>query len=247
MSERELPSEFLRLLRSVEARRPRTVIDHILEHGQITTEELRDIYGYNHPPRAIRDVREHGIPVDTFRVIGSDGRRIAAYRFGNPSDVRSAQLSGRTAFSTKLKSDLVEKYGARCNIYLEQFPERDLQIDHRIPFEIAGEARRDEDVNDYMLLCPSANRAKSWSCENCENWLNRNVSVCRTCYWAYPEDYRHVAMRDIRRLDIMWTGEESSEYNKLRDEATESNVNIPQYVKNVLRAHFESLNKTENP
>ena len=126
MSEQELPPDFLKLLRSVEARRPRTVIDHLLEHGQITTEELRDIYGYNHPPRAIRDVREHGTPVETFRVTGSDGRRIAAYRFGDPSNVRSAQLSGRTAFSAKMKSDLVDRHGARCNIYLEQFKEREL-------------------------------------------------------------------------------------------------------------------------
>ena len=54
MSSENFPLEFLRLLRSVQARRPKTVIDHILEHGQITTEELRDIYGYDHPPRAIR-------------------------------------------------------------------------------------------------------------------------------------------------------------------------------------------------
>ena len=121
MSEQELPPDFLKLLRSVEVRRPQTVIDHLLEHGQITTEELRDIYGYNHPPQAIRDVREHGIPVETFRVTGSDGRRIAAYRFGDPSNVRSAQLSGRTAFSAKMKSDLVDRHGARYNIYLEQF------------------------------------------------------------------------------------------------------------------------------
>ncbi len=241
MSEQELPPDFLKLLRSVEARRPRTVIDHLLEHGQITTEELRDIYGYNHPPRAIRDVREHGIPVETFRVTGSDGRRIAAYRFGDPSNVRSAQLSGRTAFSAKMKSDLVDRHGARCNIYLEQFPERELQIDHRIPFEIAGEGDLSDDLNDYMLLCPSANRAKSWSCENCENWSEKEISVCQSCYWAYPENYTHIAMRDIRRLDIIWTGDESWEYDRLQNEASKADEEIPGYVKNVLRAHFERL------
>ena len=52
------PDDFIKLLHSVKAKRPKTVIDHILEHGQITTEELKDIYGYNHPLRAIRDVRE---------------------------------------------------------------------------------------------------------------------------------------------------------------------------------------------
>jgi hypothetical protein len=48
----------------VTAKRPKTVIGHILKHGQITTEELKNLYGYNHPPRAARDVKEHGIPIE---------------------------------------------------------------------------------------------------------------------------------------------------------------------------------------
>ena len=60
--------EFLRLLDSITAKRPKTVIQHILKHGFITSQELKDLYGYNHPPRAIRDVREYGIPIDTYRV-----------------------------------------------------------------------------------------------------------------------------------------------------------------------------------
>lgn len=55
------------------------VIDHIIAHGFITTEDLQK-YGYNHPPRAARDVREAGIPLETFFVESSDGQRIAAYR-----------------------------------------------------------------------------------------------------------------------------------------------------------------------
>ena len=239
MSSENFPLEFLRLLRSVQARRPKTVIDHILEHGQITTEELRDIYGYNHPPRAIRDVREHGIPIEQFRVIGSDGRRIAAYRFGDPSEVRNAQLSGRTIFSAGIKAGLLARDGARCNIYLEQFPERELQIDHRIPFEIAGDNDLTDNLDDYMLLCASANRAKSWSCQNCDNWQIRDVSHCQSCYWAYPDNYIHIAMRDIRRLDILWSGEESSEYEKLREVAESAQETMPGYVKNVIRRFLE--------
>ncbi len=59
----DLPREFLERLRAVTAKRAKTVIDHILAHGQITTEDLKDIYGYNHPPRAIKDVTDLGIPI----------------------------------------------------------------------------------------------------------------------------------------------------------------------------------------
>lgn len=240
MSSEKIPPKFLELLKGVEAKRPRTVIDHILEHGQITTEDLKDIYGYNHPPRAIRDVREQGIPVTTFRVTGSDGRKIAAYKFGDPSEIRATQLSGRTAFSSKLKASLIEMHGARCNIYCEPFPEKDLQIDHRIPFEIAGDIGDLDDVNEYMLLCASANRAKSWSCENCENWTGKEISVCESCYWAFPESFSHVAMRDVRRLDILWAGDEVSEYDRLEEVAAEAQEKVPEYVKNVLRVHFRN-------
>ncbi len=49
----DYPKEFLELLHSVTAKRPKTVIDHILQYGFITTEQLKDIYGYSHPPSMI--------------------------------------------------------------------------------------------------------------------------------------------------------------------------------------------------
>jgi hypothetical protein len=141
VTSQDLPGDFVEKCMAVTAKRPRTVIEHILEHGYITTEELRSKYGYNHPPRAARDVREQGIPLETFRVTGADGRKIGAYRFGDPRQARFSKLRGRTAFAKELKKRLIEKHGARCGIYLENFPERDLQIDHRIPFEVIGDAR----------------------------------------------------------------------------------------------------------
>ena len=239
MSDQEYQNDFLNLLKRVTSKRPRTVIEHILQHGQITTEELKDLYGYNHPPRAIRDVREHGIPITTFRVKGADGRNIAAYKFGNPAQVRATQLSGRTAFSSGLKTLLLDKHGSKCNIYHETFSERELQIDHRVPFEIAGDNKNlTDDIDEYMLLCASANRAKSWSCENCENWALKEVDNCRSCYWAYPEDYTHIALKEIRRVDVLWVGDKIAEYHQLKKRADEDDKEIPEYVKDVLRKHF---------
>lgn len=90
-----------------------------------------------------------------------------------------------------------------------------------------------------MLLCPSANRAKSWSCEHCDNWQARDVEVCRSCYWAFPENYSHVAMREIRRLDIMWTGDETVDFDAINErsvsEGRELPDFVPDFVKEVLR------------
>lgn len=165
--------EILDMCKAVTAKRPKTVIDHIVEHGFITTEELKDKYGYNHPPRAVRDVREHGIPIETFRVTGADGRKIAAYRFGDLDKKRLRKISGRTGLSKKIKEALVERFGCKCFIYLEEVDEKELQIDHRIPYEVDGDGNLDDlSPEDFMLLSGSANRAKSWSCEQCENWKN---------------------------------------------------------------------------
>jgi hypothetical protein len=241
-----LSKEFLELCHSVTAKRPRTVIDHIIEYGFITTEELKGKYGYNHPPRAVRDVREHGIPIETFRVTGSDGRKIAAYRFGNVNAKRFRKLSGRTGLSRKIKDALIEKYGCKCFIYLEEVDEQSLQIDHRIPYEVGGDGENDKpDPEDFMLLSGSANRAKSWSCEHCENWNNtRDRMVCLTCYWAYPENYSHIAMRPIRRLDLIWQGEEVETYEKLKTEAASVDKGIPLFVKEILE---KVMRRKENP
>ena len=210
------PQEFIDLLNSITAKRPKTVIQHILKHGFITSEELKDTYGYNHPPRAVRDVREYGVPIVTYRVAGSDGKSIAAYKFGNPDDASNSlsKLYGRTVLAKAIKQALIEKYGSKCFIYFESMDEAALQIDHRVPYEIDGE-QDDQDIDVFMLLSPSANRAKSWTCEHCSNWNKKNRTFCVRCFWAYPEDYDHIAGRYEKVISIMFTGDEIEDYNKL--------------------------------
>lgn len=239
----DIPAELLERCLSVTAKRPKTVIDHILAHGFITTEELKDKYGYNHPPRAVRDVREHGIPLETFRVTGSDGRKIAAYRFGDVQALRVRKLSGRTGRSRRLKDALIEKYGCRCFIYREVMDESELQIDHRVPYEVGGDGDGQAlNPEDFMLLSASANRAKSWSCEHCENWKGaKDRKVCLTCYWASPENYTHVATRQIRRVDLVWQGNEVAVYEKLKATAHGLGKEIPEFVKEVLEREAKRL------
>lgn len=242
----DLPQTFIDLCQLVTAKRPKTVIDHILAHGFITTEELKAQYGYNHPPRAVRDVREQGISIETFRVTGSDGRKIAAYRFGDTSIKPFTKLSGRTSLSKKIKHALIEKYGCQCFIYLEKIAERDLQIDHRVPYEVDGDGATSAelDPDDFMLLSGSANRAKSWSCEQCENWNNaKDKTVCLSCYWAYPESYSHIAMYQIRRLDLVWQGDEVTTYEKLKAESRTLGKTIPAFVKEVLEQALQQSTK----
>lgn len=231
------PKEFLDRLNAVTSKRPKTVIQHILKHGFVTTEELEKLYGYQHAPRAARDVRELGIPLDTFYVKDAEGKNIAAYKFGNPSEVKdvAGKAEGRTALTKALKKALVEKYGSKCFIYLQTMDSNLLQIDHRIPYEIGGETDTNSPEN-FMLLCPSANRAKSWTCEHCSNWTNKNASYCMSCFWAYPENYTHVADKEERRIIITFTGDEIEDYNKLI--ALVGQDKAEQTIKEVIKKHL---------
>lgn len=221
-----------KLIDAVKAKRPRTVLDHILEYGQITTEELRDLYGYNHPPRAARDVKDCGIPLEMTRVVGKDGRKIAVYRLGKLSAGDKVK-SGRKPISKALKSALVARDGERCAFCGGRFPSRALQVDHRVPYEIAGESLGD-DPSVFLLACGSCNRAKSWSCEECPNWIKKDSATCQACLWASPSSHTHVATSNMRRLDISWVGEETAIYEGLAANAGRAGEDIRELVKQII-------------
>lgn len=232
----------LKRLDAIVAKRPRTVIQHLLKFGTITTVELTERYGYEHPPRAIRDVREYGIPLDRFNVKDKTGKTIAAYRFG---DLRSwtavpCKSAGRTLLTKALKKALIAEFGSRCSIYLEQMDEAVLQVDHRVPYEIGGE-RDTSKVESFMLLCPSANRAKSWTCEHCENWSRKDVNFCLRCFWAHPEDYEHVAGRQIRQVSLLFSGDEVEDYRKLIELAGSDSAQTT--IKRILHEHLKIVKR----
>lgn len=231
--ESSLDEAMLALCRSVEAKRARTVIDHILEHGIITNEELSDLYGYDHPPRAIRDVRENGIPLITHSVTSpKTGRRMGAYTFDDMSKIKAGRVGGRKAFSKQFKQELIALYGSRDTVTSEALDERYLQIDHRVPYEVAGDDSGPLDPRDFMLLDASSNRAKSWSCEHCENFQSKhNPAICKTCFWASPEDYTHIAETPSRRVELVWTGNEVAEFERLKSEASANGIELSAYIK----------------
>lgn len=231
----EVPPALLRQIEAVTAKRPKTVLDHILEHGSITTDELKELYGYNHPPRAARDVREQGIPLKTTRVTSADGRSMAAYTLDLEAVADAAKAGGRRAFPKELKDTLTQRDGERCALCGTRFPARALQIDHRVPYEVAGDIA-ELDPADFMLVCGSCNRAKSWSCEHCENWASiKKVALCESCFWASPTSYSHMALEERRTLSVSWVGEEALDYDALAKKAKAEGQEPADYVKDVLK------------
>lgn len=241
----KIDPRILKLCEQVTAKRAKTVIDHIIQHGQITTEELQEL-GYDHAPRAARDVREQGIPLDTLKVRSTrTGRSIAAYRFGNPNDIVGGRIGGRKALPKRLKAALIARDGSADRFTGQALPETALTIDHRIPYEVSGDSGGELDPTDFMLLDGSSQRSKSWSCENCQNWQEiKDAKICRECYWAFPENYTHMALRQLRRADVSWVGEEVAEYDALKGHAEINKVPAQELIKQAVKDLLQRLKPT---
>lgn len=175
-------------------KRAREVARLILENESCTTTDLEAL-GYKHSPRAVRDLREAGIDVvtemETYQDPGTgQSKRRARYRIVGIDETRVSRRPLAKRIATEVKrSGKCESCGATGT----------LQVDHRVPFEIAGESYPHR-VEALMPLCPSCNRTKSWICESCPNWEDKDVEVCRNCRWASPSVYEHVATKPVREI-----------------------------------------------
>ena len=234
MNENELPADFLKVIKSVKNKRAKFVIDTILSKGSCSTEDLKDA-GYEHAPRAARDVRELGIPLVTGKGKDRDGKQMAVYTFGDWEAAKKqnslSKTGGRKQLTEKLKDALIKRYGCRCYLYNEEYPERLLQPDHRIPYEIGGDPEDMMDTDKFMLLCPSANRDKSWACEHCPNWSTKDVSICSNCYYAYPENYTHIAGEQERKIELVFKGNDVLLYEEAKRNAALMDIRLNEYFK----------------
>lgn len=179
-----------------------------------------------------------GIPLETFRVDGKGGNRIAAYRFVEIDSETAISQRPRTIIPKEVKKNLIERDGAICSICHGEFPPNVLQVDHRVPFIVAGDAEAfDKHLGAYQLICGSCNRAKSWSCEHCANTLSgKDHRKCLSCYWASPTNYIHIALADIRRVDLTWTKDELSAYLHIERLAVKAKQSVREYIKNRLKS-----------
>jgi len=240
--DKSIPKKILLKAKQITGKRAKIVVEHILKYGSITTEDLEVTYGYKHPPRAVKDVRDQGLPLAKFSTKNKQGRTIAGYRFGDFRQIRHDRLGGRRTLNKNFIAQLVKDHNNRCAVCNAHYETRYFQIDHKIPYEVAGDTNNSgQYAKVYQPLCGSCNRAKSWSCEHCLNWLEKKKpALCQTCYWANPCAYQHVALQEIRRLALEWQGNEVQDYVKLDSEAHNSGEPMPEYVKKILKQVFKA-------
>jgi hypothetical protein len=219
----KLPNHLLRRIKQVRNKRARLVLDTIVKKGKITTEELKQL-GYNHAPRAARDVRELGFTLVT-KMISVAGKRMAEYTLAPDLE---AGKTGRLQLPKRERDLLIESAGGKCQLCGAT---HDLQVDHRVPYQVAGESLKGR-ANTYMVLCGTCNRRKSWICEHCPNLVEfKQIETCQSCYWANPEHHLHVAMEPLRRIDLLFEGEEAKEFDHFREKCSRQGLSVVRRLK----------------
>lgn len=223
----KLPEQLLQHIAQVTNQRAREVLDTIAKNGRITTEELQQL-GYDHPPRAARDVRELGFTLVTTMVKNNSGKRMAAYTLA--LDVEAGK-TGRLQLPKKEREAIIEAGGGKCQLCGAP---HDLQVDHRVPYGVAGESLKGQ-ANTYMVLCGTCNRRKSWICEHCPNLLRlKQIKTCQSCYWADPEKHVHVAMEQTRRADLVFRGGDAQKFDEFRKRCKRRGKSVAQGLKELL-------------
>ena len=90
-----------------------------------------------------------------------------------------------------------------------------------------------------MLVTRSLNRRESWEYENCENFVGGEPEICPTTYWAYPDGlWKHVDMREQRRVDVEWIDDEVDEYDTFAQQADHLRLTVAEAIKRVAKAEL---------
>ena len=228
----KLPEELLTRIAQVTNRRARLVLDTIAQKGSITTEELQKL-GYEHAPRAARDVRELGFTLITTMVKTAAGKRMAEYSLALGVE---AGKTGRLQLPKKEREAVIQGAGGKCQLCGAT---HDLQVDHRVLYQVAGESLK-ETTDPYMVLDGTCNRRKSWICEHCPNLLKyKKVETCQSCYWADPEKHTHVAMEELRRIDVVFSRDEVNSFDKFRKQAQQRSQSVRDRIREFVQESGE--------
>jgi len=216
-------------------KRPQAVLERLLENGSVSTYELGKI-GYDQPPRAAQDLKEQGVRLRmTNSKHPATGNRMGVYTLEDEQPLLDGKLTGRHSFPKKFRKHVLDHYQRMCPCCGVVLDESRLQIDHRIPYLVAGEADM-SDLAQWMPLCSSHQRTKSWVCEHCPNYITKNPTICSSCYWAVPDgEYEHVATVHERRLALVWQGpEEIRLFNGMKALAAKTGVSPATLAKTTL-------------
>ena len=212
------------------SKRGRVLLEMILHNGFATTEQLEAV-GYRDAASAARDIRDSGIPLVTGEARSKTGGRTGRYTLGRAKDIVDGRFNGRTIIPKSVKKKVLAHYGCVDWLTGATMPRTALTADHRIPFRVLGDPENpDWRIEELMPLDKSSQRSKSWACEACDNYKIRDPNICRGCFWAFPETYKHIAMEPLRRTDVVWRDSDVELHDRMKARADADGITMSELL-----------------
>ncbi len=171
--------------------RERSTLALCLEQGFVTKQ---DCYGMGFDPVVTRDLTKHGLVFYSQR-----GQILLDLGASN------ASLGGFSTLPSRQRDALLADAHFTCVFCRKQYERKFLTADHRVPHRVAGNSLTDaEGLQAYQVACYPCNNRKQQGCRACTNQqTTKDIAKCRTCYWAYPDKYEHIAGKHERRLTLV--------------------------------------------
>lgn len=219
--------------------RAKAAVNIIMSKGYMTKYDLRSQnISPDQGPRAIADLKEHGIPIVKMgrMKVKESKNPIVRYTFGRGIDIIPEWSKGRNQANKDFKQLLLRTYGNRCPFCGKTFELEKLQIDHRLPVKYFGDLRGREKFNpdNYLLICPNCNRRKAEAIDNgCAKtcYKTNNMNVIKSCYWYDPLNYAHVCMKQERIETLKWVGDDTEIYDQAKELLKEQGMDMKKYLR----------------
>ena len=65
--------------------------------------------------------------------------------------------------------------------------------------------------------------------------------MCKTCYYAYPEEYQHIAGVREKQLNLVFNSEDIDLFNEIVEEANLHNTSYQSVVKRMIK-YYQKIN-----
>lgn len=229
--------------------RAKAAADLLMEKGVITKYDFEETHvPVSQAPRAIRDLKDHGIPIETLRKISvpQAKTKVNRYTLGSIDNINTSMRYGRMYDPTGMKEKLAKLHGDVCVFCGKKLTAKDRELDHKLPVNIFGDLSPVERLNpdNYQLVCRGCNRLKREATSHgAFDDQREGMDIVKQNYWYDPVQYRK--NRDDRLYAhnvIVWnTSKDIQAYKQISQYAKDSSKSFQEALKDIANLGSEVM------
>ena len=199
-------------------------------------------------PRAIRDLKGHGIPIISLERINvpQSKSKVSQYALGDAKDIEANQKYGRQYNPSGMKRRLARLHGSVCVFCGKHLEPKERELDHKLPIEIFGELSPAERLNpdNYQLVCRNCNRLKREATSHgAFDDKQDGIDAVKSNYWYDPTQYRKNKDDGLYNQSIVvWKNNADVQtYSQIKRYSKENNQDFQDTLKSIVNLGLKAL------